>query len=321
MNYSEEFILKVNEIYHDVEASEYENKHPEIFQDEVKRWQEIGKKYFKNNFNKITLLDIGSGTGFVPMQIAKYLKEEDIIICSEIAANILEVCKKNISKEKIICNFQFLKIDGKHYNIETKTVDYVTINSVLHHMPNLLTFFKEIDSLLKVNGKLIVGHEPNIKFFKHVFLWFNYRLINLIIHPREFLITILKFFRLIDLVKGILKFISGKEIIYNKKVVDEVNERLLKEQLIKTPLTTNQIARIVDFHSPIAAGVDRSKGIDIKEILKKYLPNYEIEYLETYKHLCRLNISNKFLQRYNEYLQKRFPKHGSLFLVVFKKIA
>lgn len=42
MKYSEDFILKVNEIYHDIEGKTYENKHPNIFKGETSHWQRNG---------------------------------------------------------------------------------------------------------------------------------------------------------------------------------------------------------------------------------------------------------------------------------------
>ena len=43
MRYTPELVLKVNEVFHDVEGSAYAGVHPEIFQGETARWDEIAR--------------------------------------------------------------------------------------------------------------------------------------------------------------------------------------------------------------------------------------------------------------------------------------
>ena len=43
MRYSPELVLKVNELFHDVEGSAYAGVHPEIFEGETARWDEIAR--------------------------------------------------------------------------------------------------------------------------------------------------------------------------------------------------------------------------------------------------------------------------------------
>jgi methylase of polypeptide subunit release factors len=77
-------VNRVNEIYHDIEREAYLQKHPEIFVDEAKRWRRIAKRYLVKDCS-ITVLDIGTGIGFIPLTIAPFLKMEDTIICSDIS--------------------------------------------------------------------------------------------------------------------------------------------------------------------------------------------------------------------------------------------
>ncbi|MGB2879166.1 MAG: class I SAM-dependent methyltransferase [Candidatus Omnitrophota bacterium] len=318
MKYSIEFVLKVNEIYHDIEESEYEEKHPEIFQNEPSRWQKIGTAFIANNPEKICLLDIGSGTGFVPIQIGNFLKKGDLFVCSDISANILNACKANISDEKFKCHFKYLKLDGKKIDLESNTFDYITLNSVLHHIPDLPIFFKEINKLLKTNGRLIIGHEPNKLFYTHKFLWNNYRLVSYIFDRKQFTAAILRKLKLHKIAGRIYKGFN-QEVKPRDRVVEDANKRLLREGIIKTPLTADQMCEIVDIHSPTAGGYHKDRGIDIAEILRDYLPGFEIEYLETYNHLCKISSKNRFTKWYNSVLGKIFHGTGSTFLMVLKK--
>ena len=142
-------------------------------------------------------MDVGSGTGLVPLQIGKFLKEGDLLICSDISAEILNICKKNLAKNNLKCQTKFLKIDGKKYEIKSESINFITLNSVLHHIPNFSTFFKELNRILKLNGYIIIGHEPNKLFTKNKFLWYNFRILFLLFNPRLLIINILKKMKLL----------------------------------------------------------------------------------------------------------------------------
>jgi ubiquinone/menaquinone biosynthesis C-methylase UbiE len=63
-------IIRINELFHDFEGKEYQKKHADIFSDEVERWQNACKPIFSNHNSPYNILDIGTGTGFIPLTIA-----------------------------------------------------------------------------------------------------------------------------------------------------------------------------------------------------------------------------------------------------------
>jgi len=317
MKYSPKLVLRVNELYHDIEGSEYENKHPNIFIDEVMNWQRMGKQFISKESKKISILDIGTGTGFVPLNIGMFLKKNDLFICSDISKNMLKISKKNILDTKFKCDFKYLKLDGKELNLKSNSLDYITLNSVLHHIPNLSTFFKEIDRLLKVDGLLIIGHEPNKAFYLHKFLWNNYRFIYFLIQPKQLIVLIVKKLKLIKIARKIYH----QKFSTHDKIIKDVNKHLLREGIIKNLLTSGQICEIVDIHSPTAGGYHKGKGIDISEILRDYLPNFRVVYLETYNHLSKVSSKSKFTKGYDSFLKKRYPKNGATFFMILKKVS
>ncbi len=318
MKYSIDFVLKVNEIYHDVEEDEYEKKHPDIFREEVLRWQRIGGDYIENERKTISLLDIGSGTGFVPLQVGGLLKKNDLFICSDISKNILAVCKKNISGKSFNCKFNYLKLNGLAISLETGSVDCVTINAVLHHIPNLGDIFNEINRLLKVGGRIIIAHEPNREFFKNKLLWNNYKVLSFLFDPGSFIEAVLKKIKLYETTRKIYRHVSGRTKPASR-LVDNINKQLIEEGITDEPLTEGQIIEITDIHSPTAGGFHKDRGIDMLRISKEHLANFEIEYLETYNHLCKVSSLNRFTKWYDSILRKVFPVSGSSFSVVLKK--
>lgn len=319
MEYTSDFVIKVNEIYHDVEGREYEGKHPEIFTDDVKRWRDIGSKFIANSHEQITLLDIGTGTGFIPLQIGRILKANDICVCSDVSREMLEVCKENLRDKDFRCCFDYLRLDGKKFDLESNYFTHITLNSVLHHIPDFGSFFKEINRLLRVQGRLIIGHEPNELFYTNTFLRVNSRLFYVIMNPK----SIVHKSRRLGLIKRPKKDCKGDDVhISNQQRISEgVNKRLMDEGMIEEPLTAKQIIEIVDFHVPSSRLVYRRGGISISELLRDYLPNYELEYYETYCYLGSVSTRNWFTKKYDSLLKKLFPDSGSLFSTVLKKAA
>lgn len=320
--YPTEFVLRVNEIYHDLEGYEYENKHPEIFEDEVVRWQEIGKKLFLNRRQKNRVLDIGSGTGFVPLQIARYLKRGDIITCTDISANKLEICKKSIEAQKFECDFDFVKLDGKCIPLNSRGFDYITMNSVLHHIPDFGPFFVEVDRLLIPDGRLVICHEPNRLFYFHRFLLYNYKLLSIILHPKKTAKVVLRRLGLHKTARDIHRIVNRRGQVKgaSNEIVEKVNMRLKEERMINAPLSYSEIMQVVDLHSPTAGGYWKERGIDVNSILRDYLPSYKFEYSETYNHLCKVSSRNRFTVWYDGILKKMFPINGANFLIVLKKL-
>ncbi|MFX1391986.1 MAG: class I SAM-dependent methyltransferase [Promethearchaeota archaeon] len=309
MIYNTDFILRVNEIYHDIENEKYDKIHESSFKEEIKFWEKIGKYLISKNFQKINLLDIGSGTGFVPLQIGNFLKSGDMFICSDLSKKILEVCKKKISEKKFKNQFEYMKLNGKQFNLKSNSFDYITMNSVLHHIPNFPIFFKEINRLLKISGLLVITHEPNVLFNTHRFLWNQFKILKLL--SRKF-----KLNKILGQAFNISESTNHQYFLSKN-----VNEILLKEGFIKTPLDSNEISAIVDIHSSTAGGYHKERGINVSLILRRFLPNFKIIYIKTYNHLLRLGFENKITKFYDSILRRAFPDKGATLMVILKKIS
>lgn len=303
-------VLRINELYHDIEDSDYEHKHPEIFMDEQLRWDMLAQNYFSKISKKLNILDIGSGTGFVPLTIGKHLKITDFVICSDISRNILNTCAKNVIKKQFKCAFSFIKLDGNNINLPDNFVDYITLNSVLHHIPDLKQFFKEVNRLLDVNGRIIICHEPNRYFYNHFFMFNNYRFLSLFFYPKHFLASILRKLGLYNFFKKVYSGFNKESKKYTE-IALKINNQLMREGLIYEPLDYDKILSMVDIHSPSSGA---GKGISIDQI-RSHLPNFKVEIYETYNHLCKI----KRLKRYECWLKKRFSNQGSCLMVVLRK--
>ncbi len=318
MDYHPGLVLRVNELYHDLEQREYERSHQELFRLEAPRWQKIAQEYLAPCPGPLMVLDLGTGTGLVPLQIAGFLKEPDQIVCADLSEKMLEVCRENIGKKNFRCRFQFLKLDGKRINLGSGLFDFITLNSVLHHIPEFHPFFLEINRLLKPDGLLVIGHEPNRFFFADKFLWSLYQFLSIIYRPRQFAGTVLRRLRLFEQARKIYQRFNP-EMKSHSEIIGRLNQLLGQEGLIQTPLSSSQISAIVDIHSPTAGGYHRDRGIDFSEILSKYLDNFQLVSFETYAHLSEISEQNRLTKRLDSFLKKRFPQRGSTLFAVLKK--
>jgi len=298
--YPEKLVLRVNELYHDFTSEQYQHSHPEIFEHEKERWERIAKQ-FLNLSRSTTIADIGTGTGFVPLQLAKFLRKEDTFICSDISKGILEVARQIIKKQNFQCKFKFVKIENQvpyRLPFETRSIDIVTMNSVLHHVRNTDAFLDEIDRILKPNGLLIIGHEPNNYFYATKLLWYIYFLFDHLPNPKLVVDKLLR------------RSSTEKSFETSKEIVNKLNNILLREKLAKKPLSAKEVEKIVDI---------KSREGFTPDLL---LPNYDLLHFETYNHMSRISVrhhNNLFIRKYDRLLRRVYPRSGATFFIVLKR--
>ena len=328
----QELVKKINEIYHNWEAKYYLERHPEIFEREKHNWQKFASKFFINKKAK-KILDIGCGTGFVAQTVGKYLNEQDEFFCSDISADMLEIAEKNLSSNNFKNKFYFLKGSIEELNFEPNSFDFIIMNSVLHHLPDIEIFFKEVNRVLKINGKLIIFHEPNIKFFQNWFLRNNFLLLQ---HMRK-MVSKFNFyichsgesrnpennldpdFRRDD--REVCLYGKEEKQSYKENIFDQINNKLIAQELITEKLSIAEIKQLIDYSSPTASGkIDLNRGFDFYKMQKQYLDNFKILEFTTYNYLGKMNQNFNFvLNFYNFLLSRILPKFGSSFGAVLEK--
>lgn len=305
----EKLVLRVNELYHNLAKDNYESTtNLEMFRQEKERWYKMGN-FFKNK-KPITILDIGTGAGFIPLTICDFLKKLDRFICSDISKEMLNLVERKLKNEKFKCRFEYIKLDDEQFPFGDKSMDIITINSVLHHIPNTERFLNEIDRMLKKDGILIIGHEPNIKFRENKYLIFINHLLVLLFKPKEEIKYLSVKFGIYDVLDRLSKIFSSRrrKMVHQRKIIAKrINEVLEKEGLIEKDLSIGEIMSLVDY---------KTNGFDPSNLI----PMYKSLYIETYHHLRGFEYSNKkFLGKYGENLREKYPLDGKTFLAIYRK--
>jgi ubiquinone/menaquinone biosynthesis C-methylase UbiE len=144
--------------YWDIKANDYDN-HMKKSKNAYDKVIELVKK--EVNKSQI-LLDIGTGTGAIPIAIANYL---DKIIATDYSQTMIDVANNKI-KELNINNITFQVQDGYNLIFNDEMFDVVLAANILHLLDKPEHFLNSIKRLLKESGKLIIPtfmHNENIK--------------------------------------------------------------------------------------------------------------------------------------------------------------
>lgn len=300
----DDFVKKINEIYFNLEPEAYDEKHPEIKKFEVERWDGIAKKFFKSD-KSLRVLDLGCGSGFVADHVCQHLKREDIFTFADISGEMLVYCE-NRFKNKFQCSLEFKKLISDTLDFPNEKFDLVTMNSVLHHIPDTEKVLREVDRVLKKGGKLIIAHEVNRDFFRNKILWTNYRLLRLFSKRGALVESIFKHAGLTGFYGRNFKK-SG--LSYYDELYDRVNKELLEEKMITKPLSPSKMGLLLETYSSIGFDVDQ---------LAKCTPSLALVEKKTYNHLND-NPTFWLSKLYEKMLAKIFPNSGKSFIAIFQK--
>ena len=298
------FVKKTNEICFNIEPEMYDEKHPEIKKFEVDRWNDLAEKYFVADM-PLRILDFGCGTGFVAEHVCGKLKKEDTLVFSDISKEMLDYCGRRFDG-KFDCKLEFKKIDSTKLDFSDNCFDIVTMNSVLHHIPDTEGILREINRVLKFGGRLIIAHEVNNVFFKHKFLWTNYKILRILSDKKAFLESLFSHIGLINLYKHYFKNTKAN---YYEELFDKVNKELINQKIIRKPMSPSKMGLIVEIYSSIGFDIDNLAGCT---------PNLFLIEKKTYDHLND-NPEIWISKLYEKILSRLFPNSGKSFIAVFQK--
>ncbi len=295
----ERIVKEINKIFHEIESIHYDSHHPEIMEGDFLWWDRFGKEFIMRSEEKpcISILDIGSGTGFVGSVILKYLKSDDTFVCYDISPKMLSLAREKLSSSDSNVTKVFLSGDAESLPFKNNSFDIITANAIIHHLPNFSLLFMEIDRILKTTGLFAVAHEQTSDFFKS---------------------------RTCRILALLYKIVGGKMAISNA-MQHEVNNQLKEQGLISKNLSKDVMMSLVDFHSPIEQSstfIDAKKGISPELIIDLYFPNYKLMKLRKYSTFFHRAFLEKnktfqlFLKTLNNILLKN---NGPLFSLILKK--
>jgi len=263
----EQFQERVNVIFHNHEAAVYDMMHQNMWGSLQEQIDLLIHDLFLNNNipNHLKLLDIGCGTGLSSQMLltSKLGSHIDSVTLLDTSPKMLEQAEAKAEN----WNKPFKTVNGYVIDLED-TFDVIIISSVLHHIPELDVFLKQVDERLNPNGILIHLQDPNGDYLDdQVYLdrkktFRNDRKLKL---NKEKTWT----YYIKRIIKKIKKIILGR-----KSLLDRINAELIAEKVIVNKMSMSDIWSVTDIHVETEENY-KNKGISF-EFLKKQLSNYHM---------------------------------------------
>jgi len=101
------------------------------------------------------VLDAGTGTARIPIIICQQCPQWQVIGI-DLAQNMLYIGSKNVEQAGLQKQLALEQVDSKQLSYQNDQFDMVISNSLVHHLPEPLPFFREIKRVLKPNGAILI---------------------------------------------------------------------------------------------------------------------------------------------------------------------
>lgn len=150
--------------------------------DFLNRWLSFSvDKIWRNNVVKIIkdvkhpdILDVATGTGDLAINIAKKV-DVNIVYGVDISAEMLKLAQEKIEKKQLQEKIYLKEGDSEKLQFSNDEFDFITVAFGVRNFENLTQGLKEMNRVLKPNGKLIVLELTNPTQFpmKHLYKFYS----------------------------------------------------------------------------------------------------------------------------------------------------
>ena len=122
---------------------------------QIKDTLRVMRKINKQPSDKISILDIGCGTGRISIGIAKKT-DKATVHAVDISENMLKIALKNAREERLDKRIVFLKADGKKLDFKDNFFDIIMCSNMLHHQKDPVYLLNEMRRVVKKDGYIII---------------------------------------------------------------------------------------------------------------------------------------------------------------------
>jgi ubiquinone/menaquinone biosynthesis C-methylase UbiE len=107
------------------------------------------------------VLDIGAGPGDIAISIAKRAPGLRVTAI-DLGEHMLGLARKNVASSGVGHRVEILQADAKQTGFDARSFDVIVSNSLVHHIPEPLEFFREVQRLARPGAALYVKdlHRP-----------------------------------------------------------------------------------------------------------------------------------------------------------------
>ena len=133
-----------------------------------RRWLQNPRKILKPYIKEgMTVLDLGCGPGFFTMDIAQMVGNSGRVIASDLQEGMLEKTRSKIHGTELEERITLHQSQKNTIGVSEK-VDFILAFYMVHEIPDQKAFFNEIETIVKLNGQVLVV-EPTFHVSKKAF--------------------------------------------------------------------------------------------------------------------------------------------------------
>jgi ubiquinone/menaquinone biosynthesis C-methylase UbiE len=103
----------------------------------------------------IKILDVGTGTARIPILMCEQ-QPQYLITGVDLAQSMLIIGQRNVAEAGLTQRIRLERVDSKRMPYPDLEFDMVISNSLVHHLPEPLSFFGEVSRLVRPGGALLI---------------------------------------------------------------------------------------------------------------------------------------------------------------------
>lgn len=125
-----------------------------------RRWFQDPEKILKPFVNEgMVALDLGCGPGFFSVVMAQMVGVKGKIIASDLQEGMLEKLREKIHGSELEQRITLHKCEEEKIGLKEQ-VNFILAFYMVHEVPDQESFFKEIESILKPGGTVLIVEPP-----------------------------------------------------------------------------------------------------------------------------------------------------------------
>jgi ubiquinone/menaquinone biosynthesis C-methylase UbiE len=100
-------------------------------------------------------LDVGTGTARIPILMCQQ-RSQYLITGVDLAQSMLILGQRNVEEANLSQRIRLERVDSKRMPYPDLEYDMVISNSLVHHLPDPLSFFGEVKRLIRPDGAILI---------------------------------------------------------------------------------------------------------------------------------------------------------------------
>jgi ubiquinone/menaquinone biosynthesis C-methylase UbiE len=103
----------------------------------------------------VKILDAGTGTARIPILMCQQ-RPQYLFTAVDLAQSMLIIGQRNVESAQLTQRIRLERVDTKRMPYPDLEYDTIVSNSLVHHLPEPLSFFQEVKRLVKPGGAILI---------------------------------------------------------------------------------------------------------------------------------------------------------------------